>query len=162
LPQGHWIDFWRALSYQSGDGSLRLRNATTLDGGRSVAVPAPLDELPLMVRAGAILPLLPPTVQTLSDYGASSTVGLDDVSRDPHLIAFPGGKSESPFGEDGRLLSTEGNDSWTLTIKGAEGAEITLDASLTTMLDPLLPCAVKVDGRPLPREAWSAADGVLR
>ncbi len=29
-------------------------------GRREVTVPAPLDRLPLMIRAGAVLPLLPP------------------------------------------------------------------------------------------------------
>ena len=79
LPGGRWIDFWRALAYRPGDGALRLRRAPILKGARSISVPAPLDQLPLMVRAGAILPLLPPAVQTLSGYGSAVTVGLDDL-----------------------------------------------------------------------------------
>jgi alpha-glucosidase len=161
LPPGHWVDFWRALSYRSGDGSLRLSRATTVKGGRGVTVPAPLDELPLMVRAGSILPLLPPTVQTLAGYGAASTVGLDDVSRRLHLIAFPRGTSRSPFGENGGVRSRERRHSWKLTIRRAKRYRITLDASLTTLRHKLRPCAVRLDGHRLRRKAWSVEKGAL-
>jgi alpha-glucosidase len=161
LPGGRWIDFWRALSYQQGNGALRLRRAATLNGGRSVSVPAPIDELPLMVRAGAILPLLPPTVQTLSGYGSASTVGLDDVRNQLHLIAFPRGKSRSPFGENGGLRSKERRHSWKLTIRRARRHRIVLDASLSTLRHKLTPCQVRVDGRRIRRKAWSARKGAL-
>ena len=133
LPGGRWIDFWRALSYRTGDGSLRLGKAKTLKGGRSVNVPAALDVLPLMVRAGAILPLLPANTQTLAGYGSASTVGLDDVAKRLHLVAFPRGKSRSPFGENGGLRSKEDKHAWKLTIRRAKRYRITLDASLTTL-----------------------------
>jgi hypothetical protein len=124
-------------------------------------VPAPLEELPLMVRAGAILPLLPSTVQTLAGYGAASTVGLDDVSRRLHLIAFPRGKSRSPFGENGGVRSRERKQSWKLTIRRAKRYRITLDASLTTLRHKLRPCAVRLDGHRLRRKAWSVKKGTL-
>jgi len=45
LPAGTvWYDFWRG---------------TTVAGGRRIRVPAPVDEMPLFVRAGTILPLGP-------------------------------------------------------------------------------------------------------
>jgi alpha-glucosidase (family GH31 glycosyl hydrolase) len=162
LPAGRWIDFWQALSYEGGDGSLRLHKARTLKGGRSLSVPAPLDVLPLMVRAGAILPLLPANTQTLSGYGTASTVGLDDVSKRLHLVAFPRGKSKSPFGENGGLRSRERKRSWKLTIRRAEGYRITLDASLTTLRHKLTPCAVRLDGHRLRPKVWSAKKRVLR
>jgi alpha-D-xyloside xylohydrolase len=162
LPSGDWIDFWSAISYRDQDGSLHLGRASTLQGGRSVVAPAGLDQLPLMVRAGAVLPLLPPTVQTLSGYGSSSTVGLDDVQNRLHLIAFPRGKSASSFGEDGDLRSMERKHSWSLTIRRAPGYEISLEASLTTLHEQLTPCAVRVDGKELDPAAWSTHDGVLR
>jgi alpha-glucosidase (family GH31 glycosyl hydrolase) len=162
LPAGRWIDFWRALAYRDSDGSLLLRKAKSVKGGRTVNVPAPLEELPMMVRAGAILPLLPHTTQTLAGYGAASTVGLDDVSRQLHLIAFPRGKSKSPFGENGGLRSKERNGAWKLTIRRAKRYRISLEASLTTLRDKLRPCEVRLDGRRLRRKAWSAKKGVLR
>ncbi len=55
LPKGHWVDLWR-----SADGRLhRLRHSRVLRGGRWVSVPAPLEELPIFVRTGSELELLP-------------------------------------------------------------------------------------------------------
>ena len=42
LPQGHWYDFW---------------NDTLLDGSRVVELEAPLERIPVLVRAGSLLPL---------------------------------------------------------------------------------------------------------
>jgi hypothetical protein len=100
-------------------------------------------------------------VQTLSGYGSSSTVGLDDVANRLHLIAFPRGTSRSAFGENGGLLSRERNHSWKLTISRARGHQIVLDASLSTLRNELTPCQVRVDGRRIRRNAWSAGDGML-
>ena len=161
LPAGRWIDFWRALSYQAASGAFRLRRAPAVTGGRSISVPAPLGQLPLMVRAGAILPLLPHTTQTLSGYGSASTVGLDDVRNRLHLVAFPRGKSRSAFGENGGLRSKERRHSWRLTIRRAQKHRIVLDASLGTLRHKLAPCGVRMDGRRLRRRAWSAKKGVL-
>ena len=44
LPTGHWYDFW---------------TGSATDGGREVATAAPLDRLPLFIRAGSIVPLGP-------------------------------------------------------------------------------------------------------
>jgi alpha-D-xyloside xylohydrolase len=44
LPQAKWYSFW--------DG-------TSLEGGRAIDAPAPIDRLPLYVRAGSILPMGP-------------------------------------------------------------------------------------------------------
>jgi alpha-D-xyloside xylohydrolase len=44
LPQAKWYDFWRG---------------TAQEGGRAISAIAPLDEMPLYVRAGSILPLGP-------------------------------------------------------------------------------------------------------
>jgi alpha-glucosidase (family GH31 glycosyl hydrolase) len=162
LPDGRWIDFWKAISYRDPAGSFRLRKAKTLKGARSVTVPAPLEQLPMIVRAGAIFPLLPADTQTLASYGAGSTIGLDDVGRRLHLIAFPRGKSRSPFGQNGGLRSKELRHSWKLTIRRANRYRISLDASLTTLKHKLRPCLVQLEGRTLKRNAWSVKNGVLR
>ena len=65
-PPGHWVDFWRAVSYREKRGDLRLAPRARHRGRHEETVPAPLDELPLMVRAGAVLPLLPADVDTLA------------------------------------------------------------------------------------------------
>ena len=44
LPKGKWIDYWNGKSY---------------DGPTNISYTAPLDQIPLFVRAGAIIPLQP-------------------------------------------------------------------------------------------------------
>ena len=67
LPPGRWIDLWRstALGERSAPS---LRRPVVLEGDRDVTLPAPADELPLLVREGALVPLLPADVETLAPY----------------------------------------------------------------------------------------------
>jgi len=51
LPKGSWVDYW---------------NGQILQGGHEVAVPAPLHEIPLLVKAGAVVPFINPNTQTLA------------------------------------------------------------------------------------------------
>ncbi|MGD9487553.1 MAG: TIM-barrel domain-containing protein [Calditrichaceae bacterium] len=44
LPSGRWFDFWTDQIYE---------------GGRSVSVDAPLDQIPLFIKAGSIIPMQP-------------------------------------------------------------------------------------------------------
>ncbi|MEA2172253.1 MAG: hypothetical protein QOF76_5553 [Solirubrobacteraceae bacterium] len=85
LPPGHWIDWWRSVTF---DGAPRLHTPVVLEGGREVEVPAPLDELPLFVRASAVLPLLPADVETLSSYGKGTAVRLADRRGRRTLLAW--------------------------------------------------------------------------
>lgn len=64
LPAGTWYDYWTGTAH---------------GGGRVLEVDAPIDRIPLFVRAGAILPLLPDDVRTLV---------RPDVSLDPDLVAL--------------------------------------------------------------------------
>ena len=45
-----------------------------MKGPRELNVKAPLEELPLFARAGTILPLLPPEVDTLAEDAAEGQV----------------------------------------------------------------------------------------
>lgn len=51
LPEGDWLDWWT--------GKLHT-------GGKTVSVSAPLDTLPLFLRVGGIVPMLRPTIDTMS------------------------------------------------------------------------------------------------
>jgi alpha-glucosidase (family GH31 glycosyl hydrolase) len=162
LPEGQWVDLWRAVSYRSSDGGLDLRRAELLSGDREVTVPAPLAELPLLVRAGAVLPMLPPDVDTLTALpGDGRTVRFADRASELRLLAFPRGMTESRFHETGRLLSTEGDGSWRLDVRGGRSYTVRLQASMSTLRHPFVPCRVALDGTPLPRVAWSYAAGTL-
>jgi alpha-glucosidase len=166
LPEGRWVDFWRSLTFDEASGGLRLAAPRLLEGRQEVTLPAPLDELPLLVRAGALLPLLPPDVDTLADYGESSPqlVKLADRRGALQLLAFPRGRSHARFYADGRLVSIERRRGWDLHVRGGGVRELELQASLATLLRPFAPCSVRWRGRELPREAWEydAASAVLR
>ena len=51
LPPGEWVDYW---------------TGKTLKGGRTVEVPAPLEHIPILVRAGSIIPMSDPAIETLA------------------------------------------------------------------------------------------------
>jgi len=51
LPAGNWVDWW---------------TGAVTSGGKTVSVSAPLHTLPLYLRAGGIIPLLRPTIDTMS------------------------------------------------------------------------------------------------
>ena len=165
LPRGAWVDLWRSASFESRGGGLRLGAARLLRGGRSAVLPAPLAELPLLVRAGAVLPLLAPDVDTLSSYGrARGLVHLSDRRDRLRLLAFPRGRSSATAGAGQRLRSVEGARRWTLAVSSKRLTRYRLQASLRTLSKPFTPCAVSVGSRALPKRAWrfDSRTGVLR
>jgi alpha-D-xyloside xylohydrolase len=74
LPQGKWYDFWRG---------------TALEGGKFVDASAPLDRLPLYVRAGSIIPMGP-------EQEYSSQKPADPIE----LRVYPGADGDFTFYED--------------------------------------------------------------
>jgi alpha-glucosidase (family GH31 glycosyl hydrolase) len=157
LPAGEWVDLWRAGRWDSASGAFVLGSATVLAGGQSVIAPAPADELPLFVRAGAVLPLLPADVDTLADHGGAlpGLVRLADRTGELELLAFPRGQSESRAYRRERLASIEGDRTWQLVVRRARVRTWRLQASLATLARPIVPCAVEWAGRELPRGDWS-------
>ncbi len=59
LPPGQWIDWW---------------TGEVVEGGREVMVDAPLSKLPLFLAAGGIVPMLRPTIDSLSPTGEPERV----------------------------------------------------------------------------------------
>ena len=161
LPPGRWIDLWRSVEYERGTGGLRLGRARLLRGARELTLPAPLDQLPLLVRAGAVLPLLPPDVDTLSGYGsASDIVHLDDRRGRLELLAFPARRASASFYARERLRSVVRPGSWTLRIDGRRTRRYRLQASTVALRSSsgrrnFRPCAVSLAGRPLAARSWS-------
>ena len=74
LPEGTWFDFWENTPYT---------------GGRTICIEAPLERLPLFVRAGTVLPMR--EVQQFVGETALKTLEL-------HI--FPGAEDESRLYED--------------------------------------------------------------
>jgi hypothetical protein len=156
LPPGRWVDFWRSVSYRSERGAFRPRRARVLKGGREVTVPAPLEELPLLARAGAILPMLPNGVDTLAPEGdGAGLVHAGDRRRNLVLLAFPRGRSRAALGDAGVVRSRErGDGSWVLRIRSPNARKVRLRAGLGALRRPFRPCAVELDGKPLDPRAW--------
>ena len=156
LPRGRWVDVWRSVRFVRRTGGLTVRRARTLRGGREAQLPAPLAELPLLARAGTVLPLLPPDVDTLARYGARrrGLVRLADRRGRMRLVAFPRGRSTARVYRRERIVSRERRGSWSLRVRGARSRRYDLQASLATLRRPFRPCAVRLNGRALPRRAW--------
>jgi hypothetical protein len=158
VPRGTWIDFWRAVEYRSADGAFVLRDdapVAPVAGGVVRTLPAPLDEIPLLARAGALFVLLPPDVDTLADYGAGTVVRLADRDRELHVLAFPRAASEGRFLDHGRWRSTESPGRLRLSARAERRATWTIEAALGSLETPFTPCAVVANKRPLPDGAWS-------
>ena len=166
LPAGEWIDLWRSAAYEVESGGLVLGGASLIAGGQSVTVPAPMDELPLFMRAGAVLPLLPADVDTLADYGGGTPglVRLADRLDQLALIALPRGVSKARAFRGDRFTSIERDRRWDLLVRAARPRTWMLQASLATLERPFAPCAVAFAGQPLAARDWSfdPATGVLR
>lgn len=165
LPKGKWINFWQAISYREADGSFKLGKAKVMRGHRRVKASAPLDVIPVMARAGSLLPLLPADTDTLAPYAKRKYTGLDDNRGKLHLIALPRGRSSAGFYEHGRISSKEGKRRWSLRLKGAGRQRLNLEASMKTLRRPFVPRSVRAGGKRLKKgKAWSynRRTGVLR
>ncbi len=164
LPAGQWVDLWRSVDWREAEGTIALARPALLTGGRDATLPAPDAELPLLVRAGAVLPLLPADVDTLAPYPAQGVTGLASRQGERRLLVFPRGRSRSALGPGEWARSLEGRGRWTLRIAGRRPRAYAVEAALGTLERPFRPCAVTVDGRRLPASGWSydPATTVLR
>jgi alpha-glucosidase (family GH31 glycosyl hydrolase) len=66
VPAGSWVDLWRSATWEPETRALIPHRPRVLNGPAWTTVPAPLEELPLLVRAGARIPMLPPDLLTLT------------------------------------------------------------------------------------------------
>jgi hypothetical protein len=163
LPRGSWVDLWGSAEYRERSGALRLGEARVLGGHRSVTLPAPLAELPLLARAGALIPMLPADVDTLAPYGRKTpgVVRLRDRDRRLRVLAFPRGRSAASFLAAGRLRSVERQGSWRLTVESPHERRYAVQASLRTLRAPFRPRSVEVDGRRIRSWDYEHETGVL-
>jgi alpha-glucosidase (family GH31 glycosyl hydrolase) len=102
LPKGSWVDFW---------------TGKIAEGGSEATVAAPLEEIPMLVRAGSVLPFAGSDIDTL----ASDLAGTQYKTLDDNLIwrVFP---SPTPSTEsftlyDGTKASVDQNSS-RIIVKG--------------------------------------------
>ena len=133
LPKGDWLNYW------TGDH---------LTGGADVTVPAPLDQIPILVRAGAILPFKPENQTATLNWS------------DPNLLngplvwkAYPSkANNTSAFTLPDTTTATLQTTPINLTISGTSPTERPYEVVITTIAAP---ATVQLDGRPLPSESWT-------
>ncbi len=150
VPPGLWLDLWKTIGFDSEDGSFPLGRAARVKGGADRTLPAGEEDIPVLVRAGALLPMLDPSVDTLAPYGE----GNPEVSRlsdrpERSLLAFPRGASSAAF-DQGSMRSSEarrGVRRWKLTLKDTKARTWTVRASLASLKRPFRPRCLTVNGK---------------
>ena len=74
LPQGKWFDFW---------------NGTVYEGKQNIEADAPLDKLPLFIKAGSIIPV-----------GEKVQYAMQKVQKPIQLFVYPGADGVYQLYED--------------------------------------------------------------
>ncbi len=103
LPEGAWIDYW---------------SGKVLAGRQTIAEDAPLDRIPLYVRAGAIIPKIPEDVMTLVPAGEYADKSVQSMDNRRIYEIYPGQKLEAIQDFEGRTIQPEAQ-STSVTITGA-------------------------------------------
>jgi alpha-glucosidase (family GH31 glycosyl hydrolase) len=118
LPRGRWL---AGLAYRASDGAWVAHRAPARRGGQTIRVHAGVDDLPLFVRAGALLPLLPASVDSL--YRRRSFPVL-------RLLAFPRGRSQARIFDSEGVRSRLTAREWTLTFSQSAKRRVEIEAVL--------------------------------
>ncbi|MGD8317972.1 MAG: glycoside hydrolase family 31 protein [Myxococcales bacterium] len=164
LPEGRWVEWWRTVSYGDQAGTFSMTSQELQEGGTTISVSAPLPEIPMFVRVGAVIPMLWPDVFTLAEFGDDpEIVHASDRDDRLHVLAFPRGETAGSFYADERWTSIEGDGRWTLTLQNRRERTIHLEASMRTLDQPFDVCSVSLDGTPIAEQDWSydPSTGVL-
>ena len=163
LPPGRWVDWWRSARMLEPSGAYRLGRLTVLRGAREVTLPAPLGQPPLLLRAGAILPLIGADIDTLSPYGSEAgLVRLEDRADRLRVLAVPRGRSPARLPDGGLARSRERRGRWSLTLRAARRTRWQIEASLGALRRPFRPRRVLLAGRRLSRKRWRYERSAMR
>ena len=156
LPPGRWIDLWRSARYRERRGDLALGRAAVLGGGRTATVPAPLDELPLLVRAGAAVAMLDPAVDSLAGYADAATASSRSASAGGGCGSSPSrAGAASPLRERRAVALGGAARAMAASDRRQAPADVPLQASFAAMRRPFMPCAVTARGERVPPSQWS-------
>lgn len=101
LPAGTWVDWWT--------GERR-------EGGQWHTVPAAVEDIPVFVRQGALIPQLHDAPDTLAQADREGVTTLAEVDGEYDLVAFPGAAGQRALVDGTTLAMTAGAlpDGWTV------------------------------------------------
>lgn len=140
LPEGEWVDWWTGKAFT---------------GGKTVSVAAPLDALPLFLRQGGIVPLLRPTIDTLSP---TTDASVDSYATTPGVLwvrIAPGPASKFTL-FDGAEIEQEDQGA-TLSLAKTDGSELKHGVVFEQVGVAKAPSAVTEGGQPLTNAGSLAA-----
>ena len=107
FPEGDWIDWW---------------TGERIAGGETLTVDAPLAKLPLYQRAGSVVPMLRPTIDTLSP--TTEPARVDSYATTPGVLwvrVAPGTRAEFEIFDGARVFQEESEGA--IELGYAPGAE---------------------------------------
>jgi alpha-glucosidase len=167
LPPGEWIALWSAVRFDDSLRGLVMEGGGqgevgTHTGPAEITVDIVPDEIPVYVRAGAVIGLLSPTVDTLSPYGdASQVVGVAEQDDRRCLLAFPGPSWHGALGPGLTARSAVTDRRWRLEIVSDRPRTFEISAWLGLAGQP---STVTVDSGEGVGDSWSYDGGtaVLR
>ncbi|HXB62312.1 MAG TPA: TIM-barrel domain-containing protein [Acidobacteriaceae bacterium] len=114
LPAGDWVNYWTGLQ------------AT---GGKTLVVDAPVDTIPVYVRAGAVIAKIPEDVMTLVPASESNTTdvkSMDDRRVYEVINPFTADAPATQTDFEGRVLTRDAN-----SLKITDGAAPSLNTTMT-------------------------------
>lgn len=137
FPQGRWMNWW---------------TGEILTGGKSTTVLAPLDTLPLYVSEGGIVPLLRPSIDSLSPTTKPGTMPgeVDSYANTPGILwarVFPSSTSVFTVFDGSVISQTDNGLSFTLTT--TSGSEFKDGVMYEIVGIGALPTGVELGGAPL-------------
>jgi alpha-D-xyloside xylohydrolase len=143
MPAGNWIDWWSGQSYA---------------GNASPKVAAPLGTLPLFMAEGSIVPMLRPTIDTLSPVAASQQSAIDSYATTPGVLwaRVVSGVASTFALFDGASLS-QAKDGKTITLGSKDGSEFAHGVVFELVALGQKPTAVTESGTAVPAMADRAA-----
>lgn len=136
LPAGNWLDFWTNERHAGG------QNVTWTSRDQS--------RMPLFVREGAIIPMLPTDVRSLCDANYVNDLQVSTAGTAMQLQVYPGGDSSFTV-FDGTDVQCHG-DSGSGTVRIASAAR-----RVTVRILAGEPASVLRDGAAVPRQPFSTA-----
>ncbi|NLH49501.1 MAG: glycoside hydrolase family 31 protein [Myxococcales bacterium] len=104
LPADRWVDYWTNEVYDGPDNFTR---------------DVPQEDIPVYAKAGAIIPLLDPSVETLWPTDNPEVIDHTDVADLLWVELYPYGNSSFTLEDDTAFALAQSGGGFTLTVSGA-------------------------------------------